>query len=269
MTVKTVLAGLIPQLSIAESKMMDRICEEEYGIPVTQLMENAGLGLAQSIAYFFESRGETIAGQDIILCAGKGHNAGDGLIAVQHCHEWGATIHLIQMETDVIPAIAPYLKQVNALAESRILINEDLSINKSTRKVESNNEILDCEIRNAIQGKALILDGLCGVGLRGAPRPRYEAVIKAINQRESGHCLSIDCPSGLDCDSGQSEGAVVRADLTVSFAASKRGFHAESRQVTGPCLVVDIGVPDAVYAQLNHSKPGFDSEHTILSPLTE
>jgi NAD(P)H-hydrate epimerase len=68
-------------------------------------------------------------------------------------------------------------------------------------------------------------------------------VIEAINSSGS-RVLSVDLPSGLDCDLGTAAGACVRADWTVTFAAKKLGFlQPESRQWTGEVQVCPIGIP--------------------------
>ena len=55
---------------------------------------------------------------------------------------------------------------------------------------------------------------------------------------------AVDIPSGLDCDEGIPLPICVRADLTVTFAALKKGFVTppDSRQVTGRIYVASIGI---------------------------
>ena len=65
---------------------------------------------------------------------------------------------------------------------------------------------------------AWVVDALFGTGLTGAVRPPFDAIIAAINA--SGRpVLAVDIPSGLDCDSGLSLGATIRAAHTVTFVA--------------------------------------------------
>jgi NAD(P)H-hydrate epimerase len=55
--------------------------------------------------------------------------------------------------------------------------------------------------------------------------------------------VAIDIPTGLDADSGKAEGPVVRAELTVTFAAWKTGFDQPgAEQYTGRIELVDIGI---------------------------
>jgi NAD(P)H-hydrate epimerase len=54
----------------------------------------------------------------------------------------------------------------------------------------------------------------------------------------------VDIPSGLDCDTGESLGAAIRAAYTVTFVAMKRGLLAspETTRYTGEIYVASIGV---------------------------
>jgi NAD(P)H-hydrate epimerase len=55
--------------------------------------------------------------------------------------------------------------------------------------------------------------------------------------------VAVDCPSGLDCDSGALDANALRADLTVTFAAAKRGQLAfPGAEAVGELVVADIGL---------------------------
>jgi len=56
--------------------------------------------------------------------------------------------------------------------------------------------------------------------------------------------VAVDIPSGLDCDTGMPCHATVRADLTITFVAQKKGLLEESAiPSTGRVKVADIGAP--------------------------
>ncbi len=76
---------------------------------------------------------------------------------------------------------------------------------------------------DALTGCDVIVDGLLGIGLSGAPRPETLAVIRAINAA-ARPVLALDLPSGLDADTGVVHQAAVRAELTVCFVALKSGL---------------------------------------------
>lgn len=98
----------------------------------------------------------------------------------------------------------------------------------------------------------VIVDALLGTGTVGAPRAAFAEAIATIN--ESGlPVLAIDIPSGLDADTGCAEGAVVQADVTVTFITLKRGlFTADAPDVTGIIEYASLDADDFVLHADSH-----------------
>ena len=95
---------------------------------------------------------------------------------------------------------------------------------------------------DALSGCDLIVDGLLGIGLSGAPRPETLAVIRAINAARRP-VLALDIPSGVDADTGVVHEAAVRADVTLSFVGFKSGlFLGAGPEYAGVVLLADLGV---------------------------
>jgi NAD(P)H-hydrate epimerase len=94
-----------------------------------------------------------------------------------------------------------------------------------------------------------IVDGLFGLGLARKlqePFTQYVAIMNA----SMNPILSIDIPSGLDCDTGEPLGVCVRATHTATFVAPKLGFtNPASKHFTGEVHVLDIGIPRALLAE--------------------
>ena len=59
-------------------------------------------------------------------------------------------------------------------------------------------------------------------------RQPFDGIIAAVNACGKP-VLAIDIPSGLDCDTGRSLGATIRATHTVTFVAQKLGFANPAR----------------------------------------
>ena len=54
--------------------------------------------------------------------------------------------------------------------------------------------------------------------------------------------VAVDCPSGVDCDSGAAAAETIPADLTVTMAAVKRGLlQFPANDLVGELTVVGIG----------------------------
>jgi hydroxyethylthiazole kinase-like uncharacterized protein yjeF len=91
----------------------------------------------------------------------------------------------------------------------------------------------------------IIVDGLLGIGLRGAPRAATVTQIAAMNvAAEHGvPIVALDLPSGLDADAGTAAGGAVLASLTVCFVGLKSGlFQGVGPRHAGEIVLADLGV---------------------------
>jgi NAD(P)H-hydrate epimerase len=93
-------------------------------------------------------------------------------------------------------------------------------------------------------GYDVVVDALFGTGFSGEPRPEAAALIERVNA-DPAPVVSIDLPSGVDASTGEVAGAVVDADLTVTFHAPKVGLAvAPGRFHAGRVVVADIGLEE-------------------------
>lgn len=72
---------------------------------------------------------------------------------------------------------------------------------------------------------ALVVDGLFGIGLNRPLNRAWAALIDRVN-RACLPVLSVDVPSGLDADTGAPCGAAIRATVTLTLGAPKKGMLA-------------------------------------------
>ena len=94
-------------------------------------------------------------------------------------------------------------------------------------------------------GYDVVIDALFGTGFHGAPRADAAELIEHINAAPAP-VVSVDLPSGVDASSGEIAGAVVDADLTVTFHALKVGLViGPGRFQAGRVAVADIGLEAA------------------------
>jgi NAD(P)H-hydrate epimerase len=92
------------------------------------------------------------------------------------------------------------------------------------------------------------VDALYGIGLARQTNGVVEAIIERINASRLP-VLSLDVPSGLDADTGSALRMCIRADVTVSFVAGKRGLYTgQARDVCGEVLLERLGLPDDLFA---------------------
>ena len=110
------------------------------------------------------------------------------------------------------------------------------------------------EIDDGLGDYDVVVDALFGTGFHGAPRPDTAAIIERINDSPAA-VVSVDLPSGVDASTGEIAGAVVDADLTVTFHASKVGLAVgPGRFHAGRVVVADIGL-EASETELTRATP--------------
>ena len=206
-----------------QSRRVDRLAMEDYGILGLVLMENAGRGVADKLCEL------GIAGP-VAVCCGKGNNAGDGFVIARHLDLRGYVVRvLLWAGRDELAG--------DAAANFQILEKTGVPIARFGPEHDA------ARLAAELDGAAWIVDALLGTGARGEPRPPLDAVIDQLNAAPAPR-LAVDLPSGLDCDTGRAARHTVRAAHTCTFVAPKTGFFAPgAEQHTGKVHVLDIGAP--------------------------
>ena len=98
-------------------------------------------------------------------------------------------------------------------------------------------------VRGAVADADLVLDGLVGVGLDGAPREPLAALIRLANEVRAD-ALSLECPSGLEPDTGEPLAPTLKARTTLALGLPAAGlFGTLAWQYTGELWLCDIGYP--------------------------
>jgi NAD(P)H-hydrate epimerase len=222
-------------LSRAEVREVDRRANDEFGMPGLVLMENAGRGCVDVLERL-GCRGP------VVICCGKGNNAGDGLVIARHCQ-------LRDIPARVLMFGSPAELRGDAAANFAILTKADW------QPVDLSTGFSDEQLDTHLAGAQWIVDALLGTGSSGPPRPPLDRAIRRINAT-SARRLAIDLPSGLDCDTGQPADPTIRADHTCTFVAPKIGFgNPAAAPYVGQVHVVGIGVPqkllDETFAKQN------------------
>lgn len=215
-------------MSRDESRAFDDWAINELGVPGVVLMENAGRSCAQLIA---EKLSKVDKPRICIFC-GTGNNGGDGFVIARH---------LLNRKFNVIVVICGDRNKIKGDAKINLDVLEGLGAQIEKLDVDTEPDI-ESRTAGVAQDADMIVDAIFGTGLAGALRDEYKRLIKAIN---SLGCpiLSVDIPSGLDCDTGLSLGVAIKANCTVTFVALKKGFVLESAQAqTGEIYVASIGV---------------------------
>lgn len=201
-----------------------------------QLLNLAGERLGRAIGRFFPKPGTVIG------YLGKGHNAGDALVALRILRDefgWQIAARLAFPITECAPLTRKKWDETGIrLPIDRIPAWRDL------------------------ERPLLLLDGLLGSGTSGDLRgPLVQLVGEMARLRM--HCgariAAVDLPSGIDPGSGRISADTVMADVTFMIGNAKLGLlQAQAAAATGALAVVPV-------EPLSASGSG---PHEIISPQT-
>ncbi|KFB74677.1 bifunctional ADP-dependent NAD(P)H-hydrate dehydratase/NAD(P)H-hydrate epimerase [Candidatus Accumulibacter cognatus] len=181
------------------------------------LMERAGLAAADLATSLCRLQGGAL-----LVLAGPGNNGGDAFVAARHLRERRFAVSMVFVgELGRLPK--------DAAAACRRFIDDGGSVLES---IPSG------------QCWALIIDGLFGIGLQRPIGGFHSELVLAANTlaaRDRCPLLALDCPSGLDADTGKLCGETIRASHTITFIAAKPGlFTADGPDHCGSISVATL-----------------------------
>ncbi len=210
---------------------------EYLGVSTLQLMENAGRSVAEEIGARFG------AGSSVVVYAGTGRNGGDGMVAARHLAGGGFNVLFKLVGEEHLISDPAVLRNWMALKSMGATVRID-HCRDSTSLSESNSEI--------------VIDALLGTGVKGRLRQPILRAVEVIN-RSAGYKVAVDIPSGIDSDTGEVLGEAVRANLTVTLHAMKKGLG-KAKEFCGEVKVASIGIPPEAAA---YAGPGDVSAVTL------
>ncbi|MEL6671329.1 MAG: NAD(P)H-hydrate epimerase [Bacteroidota bacterium] len=218
-------AGPLPRLTTEQMIEVDRLMIEEYGILLMQMMENAGRCLALLAKDRFLQANPT--GKKVVVLAGTGGNGGGAMVCARRLAAWGAEVYVAVTHEDRLREIP--LHQFNILKQMGLAIHQGVAP-------------LPSDV-------ALIIDGIIGYSLRGAPRGPAATFIQWAND-QAAPVLSLDTPSGISLTVGEAFEPVIKAAATLTLALPKVGLYQEEMvPLRGELYLGDISVPPALYAE--------------------
>ena len=215
----------VTAVTAAEMRAVDRVAVEAIGLDLRRMMEHAGRGLAEAVLDVRLSDGSD---GHVAVLAGNGGNGGGGLACARHLANRDLPVRVV---LDRDPAA---LDGVTA-EQLRILEAMDVSIGSPDG---------DAEVDAALDG--LVVDALIGYGLTCAPRGAAAELIEAAGDTAET-VVSLDVPSGTNATTGETPGAAVEPDHTVTLALPKTGLAA----IGGDLRLVDLSIPATVYDRLD------------------
>ena len=246
--------------SVAEMVAAEKAADAA-GVSYERMMENAGKAVADAI-----QQKTNVAGLHVTILVGPGNNGGDGLVAARYLAQAGADVvcYLSRARDAGSDANYAQLQQIGLLT----LVAD---LDQRYRVLRHRLHITD-----------ILVDALLGTGvsrpiggdLAHLLRQVQVALQEHIHNLAQTHqppllpithippppprplVVAVDCPSGLNCDSGALDPLAIPADLTITFAGPKRGhFIFPGAAACGEIVVADIGI-------------SADLEPVLAAPLT-
>lgn len=235
----------LPALTAEQMAAVDRAMYEQFGLDVLQIMELAG----RAVATFARQRflaGEP-RGRRVLVLAGSGGNGGDAMVAARHLLAWGA---------DVTVLVTHPVDHLHGPAAHQAQVLTRLGLTLTTPPAGSEQHLPAAD---------LVIDGLLGFSLHGAPRGLAADLIRAANAQPAP-VLAIDVPSGLDATTDQAADPCIQATATLTLALPKTGLlQPAGRRVAGDLFVADIGVLPAALATVGVEVGPLFAEREVIA----
>ncbi len=218
-------------ISVQEMRNIDVQTDAVGGVSFAELMQNAGRGIAEIALDLSDSGGLGVA----LALVGPGHNGGDALVALDNlaAEGWEVNAYLFKREAEGDPLVA----RVKDVGGEIFIASEDEDFAKLSALVEAS---------------SVLIDGLLGTGIKLPLRENAANLLAAVSEALEyadwePYIVAVDCPSGVDSDTGEAAPETIPADVTGTMAAIKFGLvKLPAFELCGDIAVVDIGVTDKV-----------------------
>lgn len=197
-------------LTSKEMKALEDLCIAQ-GDSSTDMMERAGTAVAEYIL-------ENFSPCKVLVLCGPGNNGGDGYVTALKLSQTGWNVIIADHNS----------KQCSSVAAEYHRKQWPKSVSPFSSECLSDVEV--------------IVDALFGTGLDRPLEGQFKDIIKTIN---NSNCfvVSVDCPSGINSDTGQIMGAAIRANATVAISNLKPGhLLLPGLEFAGDVEVADINL---------------------------
>ncbi|VEI12807.1 bifunctional ADP-dependent NAD(P)H-hydrate dehydratase/NAD(P)H-hydrate epimerase [Trueperella bialowiezensis] len=203
------------------------------------LMRRASYAIANRTISYLRAGGFTIPGSTVLALVGPGNNGGDALFASAFLADRGLDVTALYTGTVHDAGLAAARRAGVRLIEL----------------VEPTSARSLAELRDWAAYGGIWIDGLLGIGARGAAREPFATWISVLDagrraSPDEPFIIAVDVPSGVSVDDGELPGPVLPASLTVATGCAKPAhLLPPARYVCGDVDVVDLGFDAHLPAQ--------------------
>jgi NAD(P)H-hydrate epimerase len=208
----------VPSVTRAQMLEIDRVAMEEATPTLLQMMENAGRSLAETV---IQRLGDHASSARVLVLAGKGGNGGGGICGARHLARRVGQVDLCLLDREDLSPAARAQFRVFTSTEGREISFQEFPPPSSYD---------------------LVIDAVIGYSLGGAPRGNPRRAIEWMGSSGT-RVVSLDLPSGLDADTGETPGVFVAAEATLTLHLPKPGLR---HPAAGVLWLADLGIPAEV-----------------------
>lgn len=205
-------------------RQADILAVEKHGMASLKLMENAGTNAARKVLKRYPDA------LSFLIFAGPGNNGGDGFVAARSFLQKGLKVILIlSSDTD------------RYKGDAKINLDALINLKDPNFTIKYSRNLSDREIIEEANRADCLIDALLGTGSCGTPRGEVGRLIGLCKSNRA--VISFDIPSGIDPLTGSIYDPCVKADMTVTFLAAKKGMcFSPAYDMCGTVVIADIGI---------------------------
>ena len=221
---------------------------EELGFSERRLMENAGSFAANEIHKLITDNDKLIS----VVC-GKGNNGGDGFVIARKLALNGHRVVIILPDGPVLEGVKGEMFKLTQEA--------------GITTIDFRSQPDKC--RQAIEQSYIIVDAIYGIGFKGELPSRSDLVCKLINN-SNNLVVSIDVPSGIECDTAKISKNAIKSNITISFFGYKSCFVLyPSALMCGEIKISDLGIPEQCKIDSNFRTLNIDNVKLMMPERSE
>ncbi|MCL4253414.1 MAG: NAD(P)H-hydrate dehydratase [Anaerolineae bacterium] len=247
---------MVKLITIEQTRQIEAEADAN-GVSYAQMMDNAGYATARHAMHMLKDVSDK---PRITILVGAGNNGGDGLVAGKYLAENGYEVRFYLLKRlDVT-----YLPYQDVVSRGLFMAYAEDDYDGRV-------------LRHMVASADLVIDALLGIGVRlpisgdlarilritrQAIRERKTELINPpiiqpihptyFSSKHAPKVLAVDCPSGVNCDTGESDDNTLKADATITFIAPKIGLvKYPAANFVGELMIAPIDIPTTLPTMKN------------------
>jgi ADP-dependent NAD(P)H-hydrate dehydratase / NAD(P)H-hydrate epimerase len=256
---------LIKVVSVEQMRQIEAAADAA-SMSYDQMMQAAGRAAADRVLELIADRQDA----RVTVLVGPGNNGGDGLVAGR----------IVAQES--VAQVRFYLLKAREDSDANFIAVKEAGLLIANAQDDRDKRVL----RNMVASADVVVDALFGIGVQLPIKDEAAKVLRNVRQALDGqedlpprralitlaspddsrpatkpYVVAVDCPSGLDCDTGELDKNAIPADETITFIAAKPGlFIFPGAEAVGQLSVAPIEIPEDLEPLQNEKRIVVDGD---------